>query len=302
VCAQRAGLRLDSYLSGNFPFLSRAGWQKRIDLQELLVNGVGARASYKLKSGDLLTFFHPPEVEPEVDRRVRVIWQEGAVMCAFKPACLPMHENGPYRKSTFSEIIKTVAGPEWSAVHRLDLETSGIVLCGATADARNELARQMRVKKVVKEYLAIARGKIPADKLWVVDAPIGDLKTSRIRIKKWVVADGLPARTEFMQLATKGEHVLLRARPLTGRTNQIRIHAAFSALPLVGDKLFHDNEDVFLDYFENGRTDFVIKSVGHHRACLHAHSISFAHPETGREAFVCEPMAEDMLELWDQIG
>lgn len=294
------GLRLDGYLAQNYPFLSRAGWQKRIEGGEVLVRGRTVRPAYRLRTGDQLHFYHPPQVEPEVDTDIYPIWRLGAVMAVYKPPNLPMHENGPYRHNTFSRLVTQELGPEWSAVHRLDRETSGIVLCGATAAVRQRLSLYLAKGQMAKEYLAIARGMAPQSKFREMGA-IGDLKESPIRIKKWVVADGQPAETWFEVEAEKSGHVLLRAYPKTGRTNQIRIHAAFNSLPLVGDKLYHPDENVFLEVFEKGVSQHIIDKVGFRRLCLHATRLSFVHPETQQEVVVDCPMPPDMSEFWEQL-
>jgi 23S rRNA pseudouridine1911/1915/1917 synthase len=296
-----AGARVDRYLARSFPFLSRAGWQKRIDDQELLVNGRLVKAATRLREGDELTMYAPVFVEPEVDRGVAVLWQDGPVMAVFKPGNLPMHENGPYRKNTFTEIVWETYGREWSAVHRLDRETSGIVLCGGTPEARAKLCGDLEARRMRKEYLAIARG-VPEREQWHCDGPIGDLVESEIRIKKWVVPGGLSAATGFSVKARAPEACLLHAKPITGRTNQIRIHSAHSGHVLYGDKLYHPDEAVFLEYFESGQTENVTLRTGFHRLCLHATALEFAHPETRKQCRVESEMPGDMRGLWRELG
>ena len=298
------GERADLYLARQFPFLTRAGWQKRLDCGELLINRRSVRASYRLKSGDLIHFYHPQEVEPEVDRDVRVLWQQGAVMAVYKPGNLPMHENGAYRTHTFARFLMDLVGKEWSAVHRLDRETSGIVLCGATHSVRQALAVDFENKRIAKEYLLLADG-VPSKDAWNVNGAIGDLVESRIRIKKWVTPDGLPAETYFQReaISASGRNALLRAYPRTGRTNQIRIHAAYSGHWIVGDKLYHPNEEVFLDYWDKGETTaFAIEQTGFHRCCLHAAALTFTHPETNQEVRVDSPLPEDIQDLWISLN
>ncbi len=294
------GARVDAYLARQFPFLSRAGWQERIEDGRLLVNGAKVKSSSKLKSGDGLEHYSPIQVEPEVDRGIRVLWEEGGVMAVFKPGNLPMHEVGPYRKNTFTEIVWSELGKEWSAVHRLDRETSGIVLCGSTPELRARLAADLAARRMKKQYLAIARGK-PSAPRWTSDGPIGDLVESEIRIKKWVVPDGLEAKTEFEVLGAGRDATLLLCRPLTGRTNQIRIHAAHAGHVLFGDKLYHRDEQIFLEYFEQGLTANVIERTGFRRLCLHAASLEFRHPTTGASCLVETPLPDDLQEFWAKL-
>lgn len=222
-------------------------------------------------------------------------------MAVYKPAPLPMHENGAYRKNTFAELLKEEIGPEWAAVHRLDRETSGLVLCGATYEVRRQLAISLADRSMHKEYLAIAHGQ-PNEESWIESGPIGDLSASEIRIKKWVVPDGLPSETHFSVAERKGQHVLLKARPKTGRTNQIRIHAAYAGHHLVGDRLFYPDESVFLDWFVNGLSNEIIEATGHRRCLLHAHGLSFRHPESGELEEVYCPMPDDMRDFWDALA
>ena len=302
--SQAVGLRIDLYLGRSFPFLTRSAWQKRVTLGEVLVNGEPIRGSYRLRVGDELEFYHPQEAEPEVDRNIRILWHDGAVMAVFKPGNLPMHENGAYRKNTFATLLSELTDKEglegeWAAVHRLDRETSGIVLCGGTYDVRKRLADDFEGRRIKKEYLCIVSGT-PNESQWSNCSPLGDLKTSQIRIKKWVVPDGLPAETGFIcEAVAPSGYALLRAFPRTGRTNQIRIHAAHSGHWILGDKLYHPDEEVFLDYWKTGKTtDFAINSTGHSRCCLHAAVLEFTHPQTGRLIRIESPLPEDMQDLW----
>jgi 23S rRNA pseudouridine1911/1915/1917 synthase len=295
-----AGQRLDRYLASRYPFYTRSGWQKKIHQNEVLINFKSAKASYFLKKGDCVAMLHKEEIEPEVNKNVFCIWQNGPVMALYKPANLPMHANGPYCKNTFSHIVRTEFGKEWSSVHRLDLETSGIVLCAATSESRKILSAAFAHCQVSKEYLAIVNGAA-TDDAWDEHGPIGQLIGSTIRIKKWVVKDGLPAETRFSVLDRKAEYSLLKAEPKTGRTNQIRIHCAVKGHPIVGDKLYHPDENVFQQYFENGNTAEVIEQTGFFRLCLHAARITFPHPETRKHCEVETPLPDELKNLWASL-
>ena len=297
-----AGQRLDRYLGLYYRFLSRSSWQRRIRWGGLLVNGRSTRPAVRLKLGDQLLMYYPPEAEPEVDRNIRLLWEDSGVIAVFKPAGLPMHQNGPYQKNTFAEFVAADFGREWAAIHRLDRETSGIVLCGASQHLRGLLARDLAEGRTHKEYLAVVKG-CPDKPQWLVNAPIGDPVGSAIRIKKWVVTGGQSAQTHFTVADSCADGALLRARPLTGRTNQIRIHAAWSGHVLFGDKLYHPNEEVFLEYFEKrATTDNVVRQTGFHRHCLHAHVLAFRHPDHGRQCQVESALPEDMKMLWKRIS
>lgn len=297
IGSDEVGLRIDSLLTEKFRFFSRSAWQKRLRTGWVRVNEATVSSSYRLKLGDQISMFYPETIEPFVDKGIYPIWKKGAVMAVYKPGNLPMHENGPYRKNTFAYLLREQMGEEWAAVHRLDKETSGIVLCGGSYEVRKELAGSLAKRVLSKEYRAIARGSCQQVR-WVAKEPIGDLEESEIRIKKWVSPTGQQAHTDFELIETKGDFVYLKAFPKTGRTNQIRIHAAYHGLPLIGDRLYHPDEKVFLNWFESGISDAIVEQTGFHRCLLHAYGLKFVHPETQTlEEIVC-PLPEDMQAYW----
>ncbi len=301
ISDQDCGMRLDYFLAQSFPFMSRHQWQNRVSSGQFLVNGNVVRPSYRLKAQDRFVMLHYQKEEPHADTAIYPIWKEGEIMAVFKPGNLPMHENGPFRFNTFSHVLATQFGKNWAAVHRLDRETSGIVLCSSSPRIRTELADSFARGEIAKEYLAICRG-IPKFSTFRETGPIGDLKESTIRIKKWVVPNGLPSETWFQLIETRDQASLFRVTPRTGRTNQIRIHAAFNGLAIIGDKLYHPNEEVFNEYFEaRGNTDWVVEQTGFHRLCLHAARLAFKHPETKKDCIIESPLPEDLQGYWDSL-
>jgi RluA family pseudouridine synthase len=271
------GLRLDNYLANHFPFFSRSAWQKRISEGATRVNQERTRIAYKLKLGDQVSYYHPPEIEPEIPADLQVLFQDPDLAALNKPAHMPMHENGAFYNHTFTKLLQKKLGAEWFPVHRLDKETSGIVLCAKSPKVRNQLAKQFKVGSVEKTYLAITRGEVPTDEFFN-EEPIGKPASSRIRIKKWVDPEGLPARTEFTVITRMNGQTLIAAYPKTGRTNQIRIHLAALGYPIVGDKLYHPDEEVFLLYTDGKDPVQAAILAGHSRLCLHAAGITFDHP------------------------
>lgn len=299
-----AGLRLDVYLAEHYKFLSRSAWQFRIRQGLIKVGDRVVRPAYRLRAGDHFHLWSPPQEEPDVDRGIERLWQEGSIMAVYKPGNLPMHENGPYRKNTFTHLVWQMFGRQWAAVHRLDRETSGIVLCGDNLSVRQSLSRALAARDVEKVYLAIVHGQVKT-RQWQEYRPLGDAVDSKIRIKKWVVDTDAPdaqtAETQFRTLAICEGASLLEVRPKTGRTHQIRIHAAVQGHHLVGDKVYHPDEDVFLEYFDQGNTANVQAAVGSERLCLHAFRLSFTDPTRGILQRVEAPVPEDMKAVWNRM-
>jgi RluA family pseudouridine synthase len=289
--------RLDAYLAEHFPFLSRAGWKDRVQSGEVLVNDRVVKASFSLRPGDQIFFFHPAEREPVITERVQLLYDRSGIIAVNKPSGMPIHEGGAFRFQTLEKVIKELYGKDYYPVHRLDKETSGIVLCAASESLRKDLSRQLRLQEMRKVYLALTAHE-PSQKEFIVSKPIGEAKSSAIRIKKWVCEQyGLPSLTVFKHIQSHQNYHLLECQPKTGRTNQIRIHAAYAGLPLLGDKLYHPNEEVFLEYWDEGQTEYVTQATGHHRCALHAHQLEFFHPALLAKVNVICELALDLKDL-----
>ncbi len=302
ISNDQAGQRLDQHLSKYFLFRSRSQWQKTIRSNEMHVNTLPIKkSSYELKEGDRLSYLCPKSEEPPVDKGIKVVWESSDIIAVYKPSNLPMHEGGAYRHNTFSQIIKEELGPEWSAVHRLDRETSGIVLCAANQTTRSLLSEVIRSRKIEKRYFAITFG-VPEQKKWHVDAPIGALQSTVFRTKQWVTEEGQSSQTDFECVASKGNISLFKVRPITGRTHQIRVHASWSGFPLVGDKKYHPDESIYLEYLEKGFTQRVQEACLFERLCLHATFLRFEHPLTKTICEIDCPIPSDMQAIWDSFA
>ena len=289
VCEGDAGCRVDLFLAREFRFHSRAEWQHELKRGQVRIDDRTMKSSYRLRIGDELMRFHSVENEPEANTDVRILWQQGDILAAYKPSPLPMHENGPYRTKTFAHVLNEIAGPEWGAVHRLDRETSGIVLCGRTSTMRAMLSKQFADNQIEKTYLAITFGETAQTK-WTENRAIGEHASSKVRIKRGINPEGQSALTNFESLLTANNRSLVLAQPKTGRTGQIRIHLAATGHHLLGDILYHPVEDVFLNWWEQGRSAFVDEHVVSSRLCLHACQLRFINPESAQSVVIeCDP-------------
>ena len=281
ITDEKARMRVDRYLGLYFPFLSRTSWQKRCLAGKVYNNSEALKPSYKLKSGDQIFHHYPQSSEPEIRRDVFCINRHEHMMAVYKPPNLPMHEGGKYRQNTFFELVKQKWGADWRAVHRLDKETSGIVVCSNSHAMRSQLAHAFRQQSTQKIYYAISLGTPPASS-WMVNQPIGITDQTSWRTKRWVVAHGKKAITHFHVIATYQNFAFLKVLPIHGRTHQIRIHASFSGLPLLGDIRYHQNENVFLDFIQSGYTPFVLDAIITPRLCLHAASIKLGRTQSNK--------------------
>jgi RluA family pseudouridine synthase len=297
------GTRLIDFLSSRFKYHSREKWTELIIKAHVKVNGAPSSAGYILKSKNVVSYcivLH----EPPVDTRIRVLHNEESFLVAHKPGNLPSHADGNHIKHTLIYLIKKRMNEEGyqgyaSLVHRLDRETSGLMIVAKTKDANRALSRQFGEGEVEKEYIAIARGVFPTDSL-EMDAPIAPDPESAVSIRRRVVPAGTPnaqsALTRFEVSERVAGHTVLRCLPATGRTNQIRVHLSHIGHPLAGDKLYGRSDAEFIEFVRAvraGRFD-PLPWMDAKRHMLHAASIRFHHPVTGEPVLFHCPMPEDM--------
>ena len=290
--------RLDDFLGKNFPFRSRTEWKFLCNEGHVLVNAQKARATRRLRCGDTLSVYHPQSSEPEVNADLRFISEDRGILAIEKPANLPMHESGFYRRNTFVALLHRDFGKDWAPVHRLDRETSGVVICASSTELRRSLSEAFMSREVSKLYLAILSGTPVWDQI-TVDLPLG--KTTSFAIPHKQVEDlGDEARTDFFVIEKGKSGTLVEVRPLSGRGNQIRVHAASLGHHIIGDKVYHHDRLVCQAYKDYGDTVEVQKLAGHSRHALHAAKIEFTHPEGGK--FIADStLPPDLKQLWQSI-
>jgi RluA family pseudouridine synthase len=296
-------LSLIDFLCGRFKYHGREEWTALIASGKAAVNGKASSPDYVLKKNDMVSYTVVLR-EPPVDSSIEIIHEEDSFLVACKPGNLPSHADGNFIKNTFIYILREKMKTEGyngpvKLVHRLDRETSGVMVVGKTDGAHRNLVRQFEEGSVDKEYLAIARGVIAGDSFEVSGAIAPDADSS-VSIRKKVVPAGAPgsrlASTRFAVIERFAAATLVRCIPATGRTNQIRIHLAHAGHPLAGDKLYGRSDEQFLEFVRNARGGNFdpLPWMDAPRHLLHAAKLSFNHPVTGaRVTFEC-PVPDDM--------
>ncbi len=300
----QAGKPLLDYLSGRFRYQTSDQWKDLILQGKVTVNSQKAQPQLILKKGDKVAYAVVLK-EPPVDKNIRVLHEEEDFLVADKPGQLPSHADGNYIKNTFIYLInQTLKEKGFTGtahlVHRLDRETSGLMVVAKTPAAHLKLLQQFEKSTVKKEYLAVVRGKVSQEHFELSGA-LGKDTESAISIRQKVVPADTPfaksASTYFEKMKDLKEGALLKCVPKTGRTNQIRVHLASLGHPLVGDKLYGRTDKEFLEFVHHVKAGGDPSYEGRFetpRHLLHAAKLTFDHPETGQRVTFEAPTPQDM--------
>ncbi|MFZ4774881.1 MAG: RluA family pseudouridine synthase [Terrimicrobiaceae bacterium] len=283
VAVGSAGIRLDRFLSLEFPDFSRVRLQTFVRDGFVLVNGATTRPSQALRLNDRVEVTIPAEVEPATvsaqDIPLNIIYEDKSLLVLNKPAGLVVHPGAGNSDGTLVNALlfhcaglSVIGGVERPGiVHRLDKETSGCLAVAKTDIAHRSLSEQFANRTVKKTYLALVEG-VPRMPHGKIDATIG--RHAIHRQKMAVNERGRDALTQYRVLASSAGKALLECQPRTGRTHQIRVHLKHLGHAIVGDPL----------YGRRGE---------YPRHFLHAWKISFAHPKSGKALEFCAPLPPD---------
>lgn len=287
--------RIDQFLVDRLPDMSRAAVQRLIDEGLVTVNGKPIKASYKIKAGDNVEMVAPPEpVHDLVPEPIplEIIYEDEHMLALNKQADLIVH---PARGRWTGTLVNGLVhyGKKWSTIngdwrpgilHRLDRNTTGIMLVAKSDEAHWRIARQFENRTIQKTYLAITQG-VPHLLSDVIDIPIG--RDKYVREKQAVrkeINGGRPAVTRYEVQESFAKHALVKLTPKTGRTHQLRVHMSTIGYPLVGDTMY-------------GGQHLVVGDWRFERQALHAREISFVHPGTLEMMTLTAPLPPDLTEL-----
>jgi len=302
VAEDQAGTRLDRFLVGLLPQLSRSAIQRLIDTGQISLNGESARSSYKVRPGDQIAVaLDVPAERPAAPAAepvpLTIAYEDAFLLLIDKPAGMVVHPAPGHPHGTLVNALLAYC-PELGGdgsdrpgiVHRLDRDTSGLIVVAKNEGVRRALQRLFQDRQVEKVYLALLHGQLqPAQGR--IEAPIG--RDPYHRQKMAVLPGGREAVTSYRVVEyllgqggpEKGDYTLVEAQPHTGRTHQIRVHFAAIGHPVVGDRVY-----------------------GHRRASplvtrqfLHAHRLAFTHPISGRGIEAEAPLPADLVSALDRL-
>ena len=312
VDARLAGERLDVALATVLTWRSRSSIHRLLQAGLVQLEGRQAPASRRVRMGDTIVVEIPPAPTPapraDEPLALTVLYEDAWMVAVDKPPGMAVHPSGRHLDGTMLHELhrryRRPDDPEHDVVprllHRIDLETSGLVAVGLDEQFHAQVRSQFEDRLVAKTYLAVVRGR-PAAAAGTIDAPIVPDKSSAVRLKLTTgrPGEGLSAVTHYRVLRGNAEHTLLEVRPETGRTHQIRVHMASIGCPLVGDKLYGGNEQLFLRHIDGELGEAEHDELGLARHALHSHTLRFFHPRLGRELELEAPLPADMAALVD---
>ena len=287
VSPLKSAERLDSYCTGRFTYLTRDQWRKEILDGKVSLDGVVVpNIATTLQGGEMLAWDGSGIVEPAVDGSITILYKDEWFVAVNKPGNLPVHPSGRYFNNTLVAMLEDRFGRKVYPVHRLDRETSGVMLLAFSGKNAGNLSGS----KGSNEYLALVHGNFPDEKL-VVDLPLGRDLESAVRKKRKAWPGGTEeATTQFTKVLTAGDISLVRCFPETGRLHQIRAHLLSAGYPIVGDKLYGRDETAFLTFIEQGLTAELEKRLVLPRSALHAAKLVFSHPVSKKEMILRAPL------------
>jgi len=281
--------RIDAYLADRTDY-SRVMIQKLIEEEKITVNGKRVKASYKVQKNDKIDIEKVEAKEINLKAQeipVEILYEDDDIIVVNKPKGMVVHPANGNPDGTLVNAIMAICKDSLSGiggeirpgiVHRLDKDTSGVIIIAKNDKAHINLSEQIKNHEVEKTYIALVRGNVKENEA-TINMPIG--RSTKDRKKMAVTKTGKNAVTHFKVLERHGNYSLLEVKIETGRTHQIRVHLSQIGYPIIGDTVY-----------SNGKNEWGV--VGQ---CLHAKSIKFKHPITGKEMFIEAELPEYFKEI-----
>ena len=272
VSNEDQGTRLDKYVAEKIDHLSRSKVLRLIQNSFVLIDDKKVNPSYKVNTGEVVEINLPDQTSANLtpwQLELDIVFEDESILIVNKPAGIAVHPAPGHRDKTIANallnhdpgISKVGLNSRPGIIHRLDMETSGLLVTAKNEIAHRKISQQFAERLVKKVYFALVKG-IPQDSQAIIDAPIGRSPFNRQQMD--IVSTGKSALTQYELVETYTSHSLLKVLPQTGRTHQIRVHLKSIGHSVVGDKIYGQPEPAL------------------NRQFLHASSLSFTHPDSGK--------------------
>ena len=281
---------MDIYIAENFNELSRTMIKKLIESNNVLVNDKSEKVSYKVQANDNISIDVPEAKETKLKAQeipLDIIYEDSDIIVVNKPKGMVVHPANGNPDGTLVNAILSICKNSLSGiggelrpgiVHRLDKDTSGLIIVAKNDKAHINMSEQIKERNVKKTYIALVRGNVPEEEA-TINMPIG--RSTKDRKKMAVTKNGKQAITHFKVLKRYSKYTLLEIKIETGRTHQIRVHMAEIGYPVVGDAVY-----------SNGKNEFGIEGQ-----MLHAYKLEFMHPITNKHMELTAPLPQYFEEI-----
>lgn len=295
IVKDNIGIRIDKFINISYPKISRSMIQKLIDENKVYVNGKNIRASCKVEENDIIEFEIPEAKEIAIkaqDIPIEIVYEDNDIVVVNKPKGLVVHPANGNPDGTLVNAIMALCKGSLSGiggelrpgiVHRLDKDTSGLLIVAKNDEAHIKMSNQIKDRLVKKTYIALVRGVVSENEA-TINMPIG--RSTKDRKKMAVTKKGKEAITHFKVIKRYNSYTLLEIKIDTGRTHQIRVHLSEIGHPIVGDYTY-----------SNGKNEFGV--IGQ---MLHAKKLEFTHPITNKYMKLEAPIPEYFQEIIDTLN
>ena len=290
LVVEEKGKRLDAYISSVNEEITRTAAQRLVEQGNILVNGKKQKVSYKVSVGDMITIeeIKPQEIELKAQEiPIEIIYEDNDIIVVNKPKGMVVHPANGNPDGTLVNAIMAICKDSLSGiggeirpgiVHRLDKDTSGLLIVAKNDKAHVNMSEQIKNHEVTKTYIALVRGIVKENEA-TIDMPIG--RSNSDRKKMAVNKNGRNAVTHIKVLKRYDNYTLLQVNIETGRTHQIRVHLSHIGYPVIGDSIY-----------SNGKNEFGVTGQ-----CLHAKCLEFRHPITDKEMILEAPLPQYFEEI-----
>jgi len=303
IAEDEDGSRLDVWLSQRFTYHSRTQWQQLVRRGDVILNNLRTKPSRILNLGDVVEYLLEEQVEPEVNLNYLIIFENDSFIVVNKPPDLPCHPSGSYFNNTLSEVLSSDLNMKLYPIHRLDRETSGVILFAKTSEYAKKLAQIFNSKLASKEYIAVVHGSFP-DHLLAEGFLTSDNKSIIRKKRKFILKNEHASECENIEYAKTTFEVIKRGNGLsmlraileTGRLHQIRATLFSVGFPMVGDKIYGLDDNFFLRFIEGKLTDEDYSKLLISHQALHAEKLKIRLDGKNME-FIAE-LPKDIISLF----
>ena len=292
---------IDQWLAKRFTYRTIEQWRQEITHGRLEVGGQTASSDYILQKNDLVRYFVEEVEEPEVCKEIEILYEDDFILVVNKPGNLPCHPSGKFFRNTLWYILQ-VKHQKIHLIHRLDRDTSGLLVIGKTKFAARKLGKQFMNRQLLKNYQLIVHGELQNEidaTGWLIKDVASEIRKKRIftysldEFHEHEMCE--TSSTQFKPVRSNGSYTLVDVKLGTGRFHQIRATISSLGFPVVGDKIYGLDENIYLNFVNHRMTQADSAKLVLTRQALHASHLCFNHPEDNRPMEFYNPIDNNLL-------